>query len=57
MGKFDRYDTIRLEKARELLNDVLDYNWGDPHNRDGVNRLTTIISKLDYLIDTKGEPK
>lgn len=56
-GKFDRYDTIRLEKARELLDSVYEYNWGDTHNRDGVNRLGTIINKLDYLIATKGEAK
>lgn len=57
MEKFDRYDTIHLEEARELLNKVYEYNWGDPHNRSGVNRLGTIIAKLDYLITTKGEPK
>lgn len=57
MGKFDRYDTIHLEEARELLYAVYEYNFGDTHNRSGVNRLATIIAKLDYLIDTKGEKK
>lgn len=53
---FDNFDKGRLEEARKLLWKVYEYNYGDPSCRREVNRLATIIGKLDELMNLKGEP-
>ena len=50
MGKgFDTYDQDQLEKAKQLLIKLYEYNYGTPSMRQEVNRLETIIKKLEVL--------
>ena len=48
-GKFDNYDMEKLAKAKRLLMEVLEYNEGGTRMKRKVDRLTTIIIKLEVL--------
>lgn len=48
-GKFDNYDLDKLAKAKTLLMEVLNYNYGAPGMTSKVKRLETIIAKLETL--------
>lgn len=50
MKVFDDYDTEKLKKAFKLINEVYDYNYGVPNSKQSINKLETIIKKLDILI-------
>lgn len=47
--KLDEYDRRKLVKARKLITEVYEYNYGDSHLRKQVDRLETIIRKLEAL--------
>ena len=49
--KLDEYDIEKLEQARELSLEVFEYHYGDSHMRKEANRLETIITKIDYLLN------
>ena len=51
--EFNEYDFEQFEKARKHLMEVLNYHYGDSYMRSEVNRLETIIKKLDYLIPSR----
>lgn len=48
-NKFQQYDYDKMEKAKQLLMDVLNYHYGNPRMKSKVNRLETIIIKLEML--------
>ena len=48
--KLDKYDKEQLLKAKEFINKVYEYHYGDSYMRKEIKRLETIISKLDFLI-------
>lgn len=45
------YDLVQLKKARKEINQIYEYHYGDSRMRKELNRLETIIEKLDYLIN------
>ena len=47
--KFSEYDQDKLQKAKRLLIEVYEYYYGVPGMRQELNRLDTIISKLEIL--------
>lgn len=47
---FDEYDKIKLEKAKKLIVEVYEYNYGAPHSSKETQKLETIIKKLDAII-------
>ena len=51
MAVFDDYDTEKLKKAFDLLNEVYDYNYGAINSKQAINKLGTIINKLSNLIE------
>lgn len=53
MNTFDKYDTERLKLARKVLYMIFESNFGDQSLRRELNRLTTIIRKIDVLLGTK----
>lgn len=50
---FDEYDKIKLEKAKKLITEVYEYNYGAPYSGKETKKLETIIRKLDFLIGDK----
>lgn len=50
---FDDYDNEKLIKAKQLLIEVYNFNYATPNGRKSINRLETIISKLNALINSK----
>ena len=50
---FDEYDKIQFQKARDILNKVYEYHYGDSYMRGELNRLNTIITKIEQLEETK----
>lgn len=50
---FDEYDKIKLEKAKKLITEVYEYNYGAPRSGSEIKKLETIIRKLDFLIGNK----
>lgn len=49
--KLDAYDKEKLEKARDLIQRVYEYHYGDSYMTSETKRLETILSKLEYLIE------
>ena len=47
--KFSQYDQDKLQKAKRLLIEVYEYYYGVPGMRREINRLDTIIAKLETL--------
>ena len=52
LGEYDRR-TLRGAKQRILV--VYEYNYGAPNARRVVNRLETILKKLDELLKEEGK--
>ena len=48
----EEYDLIKLREARKLINEVYNYYYGFNPLRSQNKRLETILSKLDYLIES-----
>lgn len=46
---FTQYDHDRLERAKQLLLDVLNHHYGNPKMERKMKRLETIIVKLEVL--------
>lgn len=51
--EFSQYDSDKLERAKRLLMEVLDFNYGAPRMASKVKRLETIIAKLEALQNLK----
>lgn len=49
--KMDKLDLNLLRKARHNIDLVRNYNEGTPNSRRVVNRLTTILYKIDDLLE------
>lgn len=47
--RLDKYDKEQLEKAKQLLIKVYEYHYGDSYMKSEVNRLDTIIAKIEFL--------
>lgn len=52
---FDEYDTEMIKLSRKVLFMVYEQNFGDPSLRCEIDRLATIIGKIDQLMNLKGE--
>lgn len=50
------YDLQQLEKARDLVNSVYNYNFGCYEDRKIVSRVETISNKLTDVINLIKEP-
>ena len=48
-SKLSNYDMEMLEEASRLLIKVYEYNYGNPRLKRLINRLATIIEKLETL--------
>lgn len=57
MYTFCPYDDAKLQKAKRLLLEVYEYYYGDPAWKRQVNRLETIIQKLEELENIKREER
>ena len=45
------YTINKLKAARRLIEEEYVYHYGDPALKSEINRLETILAKLDYLIN------
>lgn len=52
-NELDLYDTHKLKEAREIINNVYEYNWFPSTSL--TKKLGTILSKLDKIIESHGE--
>jgi hypothetical protein len=52
---FDEYDEMQFSKAKDILNRIYEYHYGDSHMRGKLNRLYTIITKIEQLEAKIGE--
>lgn len=57
MYTFCPYDDAKLKEAKRLLLEVYEYYYGDPAWKRQVNRLETIIQKLEELENIKREER
>ena len=55
MKIFDEYDLNKLKKAKKLVTEVYEYNYGAPYTSKELKKLKTIICKLDILIYSNRE--
>lgn len=46
---FTQYDHDKMEKAKQLLLDVLNHHYGNPQMARKMKRLETVIIKLEVL--------
>lgn len=51
LDKFDEFDMNKLKKAKKLLVEVYEFNFGFPPTKSKVKRLETIINKLEQLLN------
>lgn len=51
--KLDEYDKRMLKEARDTIYAVYEFHYGDSYMRSEVQRLETIINKIDFLLDLK----
>lgn len=56
MSKLDRYDARKLIEARKTICVVADYNYTSD-SQPLYRKLTTIIGKIDRVLNTELEPK
>ena len=53
-NKLDNFDTIKLNEARKVINEVYNYNFKS--NRDPLSaKLWTVLVKLDHILEEYGE--
>lgn len=52
---FDEYDELQFAKAKDILNRIYEYHYGDSYMRGKLNRLNTIITKIEQLVSKIGE--
>ena len=55
MNKLGRYDALKIIEARKIINGVRDYN--NVKSSPLYRKLSTIVGKLDAVLDTELEPK
>ena len=48
--KLGEYDKKKLKEARDIIEKVYCYHYGDSYMRKEITRLETILAKIDYLI-------
>lgn len=48
-GQYDQHDQDKLNKAKGLLMEVLEHNYGAPGMSKKNSRLETILAKLEAL--------
>ena len=52
-NKLDNYDTIKLTKARNIIEEVYNYNFKS--RKDPLSaKLETILKKIDHIIEEYG---
>ena len=54
MNKLDRYDTLKLIKARKIINGIAEYNYIS-ESSSLYKKLMTIIKKIDKILSTELE--
>lgn len=47
---FDEYDRNKLERAKELITEVYEFNYGAPRFSEETKKLETIIRKIDSIL-------
>lgn len=53
-NKLDNYDTIKLTKARNIIDEVYDYNFKS--RKDSLSaKLETVLKKIDHILEEYGE--
>ena len=53
-NSLDNYDTIKLNKARELIYEVYEYNFKS--RKDPLSaKLETVLKKIDHILEEYGE--
>lgn len=53
-NSLDNYDTIKLNKARNLIGEVCDYNFIS--RKDPLSaKLETVLKKVDHILEEYGE--
>lgn len=53
--KLDEFDCNLLREARHRIDRVKNYNDGAPHSRSVINRLVTLLYKIDDLLEEAEE--
>ena len=53
-NKLDKYDTIKLTKARKIIEVVYEYNFKS--RKDPLSaKLETVLTKIDHILEEYGE--
>ena len=55
LHRLDEYDKEQLKKAKDLIEKIYNYHYGDSYMRSEIKRLETILSKIEHLINTINE--
>ena len=55
MNKLDRYDTLKLIEARNIIRGIRDYN--NIISSPLYKKLDTVVKKIDSILDTELEPE
>ena len=53
MCKLEAYDREKLHEARNLVVEVFEYYYGRNGDYQLVNRLATILRKIDFVLEEK----
>lgn len=56
MNKLDRHDALKLIEVKKKIHEVADYNYTSD-SQPLYRKLTTVINKIDHILDTELEPK
>lgn len=56
MNKLDRYDYLKLIEAKDIILEIDAYNYSS-ESQPLHRKLTTIIKKIDHVLNTELEPK
>ncbi len=46
----EEYDVLKLKEAKTKIQKIYEYHYGDSYMRKELNRLETILNKIDFLI-------
>lgn len=55
MNKLDRYDALKVIKAKGIIDEVRDYN--NIESSSLYRKLNTLVVKMDNILATELEPK
>lgn len=53
-NKLDKFDTIKLEEARNVIAEVYDYNFKSRKDPLSV-KLKTLLKKINHILEEYGE--